>query len=128
MVLPARTMARLERPTVHEPTTVAVVADPHVAVRSELTTKLYDRTREHFAAAVADASERGVDAVLSVGDLTKDGEPWNYAAVDDVLADLDVQFLSVPGNHDVPKEGDEHDTPSGRRTHRRRGDWQRWPP
>ncbi|WP_137285733.1 metallophosphoesterase family protein [Halorussus salinisoli] len=104
-------MARLARPTAEEETTVAVVADPHVSVREEGTMKMFERTESAFRTALTDATDRGVDAVLSVGDLTKDGEPWNYDTVDDAVADLDVPFYAVPGNHDVPKEDDEHDTP-----------------
>jgi len=103
-------MAHLERPTAESETVLAVVADPHVSVRTEGTSKLFDRTKQHFRNAIEDASARDVDAVLSVGDLTKDGEPWNYDAVDSVLERLDVPFYAVPGNHDVPKAGDDHET------------------
>jgi 3',5'-cyclic AMP phosphodiesterase CpdA len=108
---PGTILARLARPA-GEPTRIAVVADPHVATRAEGTSKLFERTRPHFEAALADIAERDVDAVLSPGDLTKDGEPWNYEAVDESLADLDAPFHAVPGNHDVPKERDEHETPT----------------
>lgn len=103
-------MARLASPRTDTPTRLAVIADPHVATRSEGTSKLFEHTVDHLRAAVDDIAERDVDAVLSPGDLTKDGESWNYDAVDDILADLDAPFYAVPGNHDVPKEGDEHDT------------------
>jgi 3',5'-cyclic AMP phosphodiesterase CpdA len=108
---PGATMARLAAPRADERTRLAVLADPHVATRAEGTSKLFDHTEDHLRAAVADARERDVDAVVSVGDLTKDGEPWNYDAVDAVLSDLDVPFHAVPGNHDVPKAGDDHETP-----------------
>jgi 3',5'-cyclic AMP phosphodiesterase CpdA len=104
-------LAQLDAPA-GDRTRFAVVADPHVSTRAEGTSKLLEHTREHFAAAIDDIKTRNVDAVLSPGDLTKDGEPWNYDAVDDVLAELEVPFYAVPGNHDVPKERDEHDTPS----------------
>jgi len=104
-------MARLAAPTAPTETTLAVVADPHVATHTEGTSKLFDHTETHFRNAVADIAARDIDAAFSVGDLTKDGEPWNYDAVADALDSLDVQFYAVPGNHDVPKEGDEHDTP-----------------
>lgn len=105
-------MARLAAPTTPEETTLAIVADPHVGVRSEGTSKIFQHSERHFRNAMADATARGVDAVLSVGDLTKDGEPYNYDVVDEVLADLDVPFYGVPGNHDVPKSRDGHDTMS----------------
>ena len=107
---PGAVVARLAEPTAATETTLAVVADPHVGKRSEGTSKLFDRTETHFRNALADACERGVDAVCSVGDLTKDGEPYNYDAVDRALDALDVPFYAVPGNHDVPKSRDEHDT------------------
>jgi len=108
---PGAVMAKMAEPTVAEPVTLAVIADPHVATRAEGTSKLFDRTEAHLRNAVADIRARGVDAVLSVGDLTKDGEPWNYEAVDEIIADLDAPFYAVPGNHDVPKVGDDHETP-----------------
>lgn len=108
---PGTLLADLDEPSGPR-TRFAVVADPHVATRSEGTSKLLEHTKTHFRAAIDDVATRDVDAVLSPGDLTKDGEPWNYDAVDDVLDALDAPLLAVPGNHDVPKAGDEHDTPS----------------
>lgn len=105
-------VARLRRPrSTGDPIRFAVVADPHVAVSAEGTSKLFDRTLDHFEAALDDIRRRDVDAVLSPGDLTKDGEPHNYEAVDAALDALDAPFLAVPGNHDVPKDGDDHETP-----------------
>jgi len=107
---PGSLMARLAAPSTDTPTRLAVIADPHVATRAEGTSKLFEHTLEQFQRAVRDADARGVDAVLSPGDLTKDGEDWNYDAVDDALAGLSAPFYAVPGNHDVPKERDEHET------------------
>lgn len=101
-------LARLRRPT-GDGTRFAVVADPHVSTRAEGTSKLFEHTLDHFEAALDDVGRRNVDAVLSPGDLTKDGEPWNYDAVDAALDSLDAPFYAVPGNHDVPKESDEHE-------------------
>jgi Icc protein len=42
--------------------------------------------------------------VVFLGDLTKDGTPEEFERVDDLLSELDVPFVAVPGNHDVPKE------------------------
>ncbi|WP_313691609.1 metallophosphoesterase family protein [Halorarum halobium] len=103
-------LARLDAPA-GEHTRFAVLADAHVSTREEGTSKLFDHTLAHLEAAVADINERDVDVVLSPGDLTKDGEPWNYDAVDGALDALEAPFFAVPGNHDVPKAGDEHDTP-----------------
>jgi 3',5'-cyclic AMP phosphodiesterase CpdA len=103
-------MARLDAPA-GERTRFAVVADPHVGTQASGTSKLFEHTLDHFEAAIADINHRDVDAVLSPGDLTKDGEPWNYDAVDTALETLDAPFYAVPGNHDVPKAGEDHDTP-----------------
>lgn len=103
-------MARLAEPTATTTTRLAVIADPHVGIRSENTSKIFGRTEQHLENAIQDIQQRNVDAVCSVGDLTKDGEPYNYEAVDRLLEDLTVPFFAVPGNHDVPKTRDEHDT------------------
>lgn len=103
-------MARLPRPSSETPTRLAVMADPHLSTRESGTSKLLEHTVAHLELAVDDIRDRAVDAVVCVGDLTKDGEPWNYAAFDEVIADLEVPLLAIPGNHDVPKEGDEHES------------------
>ncbi|QLG26972.1 metallophosphoesterase [Halorarum halophilum] len=103
-------MARLRRPRTEERTRLAVVADPHLSTRAEGSSKLFEHTVESVEKAIADANGRNVDAMVCVGDITKDGEPWNYGRFDELLADLDAPFYAVPGNHDVPKDGDEHET------------------
>lgn len=101
-------MARLAAPTATRHTRFAVVADPHLSTRDSGSPKQFDRTEARFEAAIADINSRGVHAVVSVGDLTKDGAPWDFDRVDDLLCDLDAPFLAVPGNHDVPKTFDDH--------------------
>ncbi|MXR40921.1 metallophosphoesterase [Halobaculum sp. WSA2] len=102
-------MATLDRPVADERTCVAVIADPHLSTEEAGTSKLFDRTEEHVANAVADIAGRDVDATLCAGDITKDGEPWNFDRFDEIAADLDAPFYSIPGNHDVPKEGYDHE-------------------
>jgi 3',5'-cyclic AMP phosphodiesterase CpdA len=85
-----------------------VVADPHVSTRATGSPKQFEQTESLFEATIDDINSRGVNAVVSVGDLTKDGAPWDFARVDQLLADLDAPFLAVPGNHDVPKTFDDH--------------------
>lgn len=102
-------MMRTSQLTLPEPVQIAVVADPHVGTRAEGSSKLFERSLDHFRAAIADIIPRDIDAVLSPGDLTKDGEPWNIEAVETALSNLEVPFYAVPGNHDVPKTGNEHD-------------------
>ncbi|WP_253738303.1 metallophosphoesterase family protein [Halohasta salina] len=101
-------MARLAAPTTSRPTRLAVLADPHVSTRADGSPKQFERTEGFLETAITDINSRDVDAVVSVGDLTKDGAPWDFARVDDLLSDLDAPFFAVPGNHDVPKTFDAH--------------------
>lgn len=110
MTDPGIRFAGLDAPTAPTPVRLAVVADPHVSLRESGSSKLFEHTLAHFESAIEDIASRDVAAVLSPGDLTKDGEPWNVEAVADTLETLDVPFYAVPGNHDVPKSGDDHDT------------------
>lgn len=103
-------LARFTRPTGRS-TTFAVVADPHVTGTAAGTWKVLHRTEARLRTALANADRLDVDVVVATGDLTKDGTPAEFARVDALLADHDVPFVAVPGNHDVPKAFDEHDTP-----------------
>ncbi|SEW23478.1 metallophosphoesterase family protein [Halobacterium jilantaiense] len=103
-------LARLNRPRAAN-TRLAVVADPHVADGHEGTWKVLHRTADRFAGALRDAAAVGADAVVVPGDLTRDGHPDEFERVDALLADSDVPVLAVPGNHDVPKATDSHETP-----------------
>ncbi|RJT04899.1 metallophosphoesterase [Halococcus sp. IIIV-5B] len=113
-------LARFARPTARS-TTLAVVADPHVTPVAEGTWKVFHRTEARLRGAVASANRLGVDAVVSTGDLTKDGAPAEFDRVDSILDDLDAPFVAVPGNHDVPKAMDDHETPPVERFAKRYG-------
>lgn len=104
-------LARLDAPTAERPTELAVLSDPHVAVDARGTWKVFERTRDRLRAAVADVNARDVDAAVIAGDLTKDGAPREFDAVDSILGDLAAPFVAIPGNHDVPKAFDTHETP-----------------
>ncbi|UPV75027.1 metallophosphoesterase [Halorussus limi] len=105
------TLARFAAPRAATRTTLAVFSDPHLSTAKEGTWKAFHRTEARLRAAVADANARGVDGVVVAGDLTEDGRPEDFDAAADVLAGLDAPFVAVPGNHDVPKAFDDHDTP-----------------
>ena len=104
--------ARLSRPTSRTPTRVAVVSDSHVTPTGTGTWKVYHRTENRLRTAVSTISDLDVDAAIFCGDLTRDGRPDEYAAFDDILSDLTVPWVSVPGNHDVPKQWDDYDAPT----------------
>lgn len=109
---PGPLLARLGRPCTAEPVRLAVVADPHVAVGEHGTWKVAHRSRALLERAVDRADAAGADLTVFPGDLTGDGRPATFAAVDEVLADLETPWVAVPGNHDVPKTFDGHDSPS----------------
>ena len=108
---PGPLLARLDRPRAPERVRLAVVADPHLAVDGTGTWKVAHRSRELFERAVARTDAADVDAAVLAGDLTGDGRPEAFGAVDEVLADLETPWVAVPGNHDVPKSFDPHGSP-----------------
>jgi 3',5'-cyclic AMP phosphodiesterase CpdA len=62
--------------------------------------------------AISTANDLDPGLILVAGDLTGDGLPDSFAAVDRILAEAAAPTLVIPGNHDVPKRFDEHDSPS----------------
>lgn len=102
-------LARFARPTGPR-TTFVVVADPHVTARATGTWKVFHRTEARLRAAIREANRLDVDGVVFLGDLTKDGAPEEFDHVDDLLSELRVPFVAVPGNHDTQK-ADTPETP-----------------
>jgi hypothetical protein len=105
-------VARLTRPTSRTPTRVAVVSDPHVTPTGSGTWKVYHRTETRLRTAVSTIATLDVDGTVLLGDLTRDGRPEEYDVVDEILAELPNPWVSVPGNHDVPKHWDDYDAPT----------------
>lgn len=105
-------LARLARPVSRTPTRLAVVSDPHVTPTGSGTWKVYHRTETRLRTAVSTITDLDVDATVVLGDLTRDGRPGEYDVVDEILADLPTPWVSVPGNHDVPKRWDDYDAPT----------------
>lgn len=103
-------MARLSRPVATESTTLAVVGDPHIPRPSVDSRKLF-QPDAFLRRAVADVNSRSVDTALFVGDLTMDGFDAEFDRFDDIVEGLDVPWAAIPGNHDVWKTYDDHDSP-----------------
>ncbi|WP_117592446.1 metallophosphoesterase family protein [Haloprofundus halophilus] len=103
-------LAHLDRPKAPE-TTLAVVSDAHVTADAEGTWKVFHRTESRLESVVDDVNRRDVDGLVFAGDLTKDGAPPEFDRVEEILSELDAPYLAVPGNHDVPKAFDDHQTP-----------------
>lgn len=95
-------VARFPRPTIPQETSIAVIGDPHVSTRGEGGQRLPELSEEHFRRAIADVNERDIEGAVGVGDLSANGGPWDFEAVDRLLGELEVPFVSIPGNHDVP--------------------------
>lgn len=99
-------LAQLVRPRIETPVRLAVIADPHVAAGTG-TWKLTHRSRSRFERALDHADS--CDMAVLAGDLTGDGRITSFETVEACLSELDVPWVAVPGNHDVPKAFDEHE-------------------
>ncbi len=108
---PGPTLARLDGPTAARPTSLAVLADPHVTPWAAGTWKVFHRTVERFRTAIAEANRLDVDAVAIAGDLTKDGAPQEFDRAAALLDEANAPVLTVPGEHDLPQPTDGHRTP-----------------
>lgn len=104
-------MGRLDRPTTPERTTIAVIGDPHIPRESEDTLKL-SQPGTFLERAIDDVNARSADTALFVGDLTMDGFLEEFDRFDAIVEDLEVPWVAIPGNHDVWKTYDDHDSPS----------------
>jgi 3',5'-cyclic AMP phosphodiesterase CpdA len=107
----ARTLVRIPAVRAPERTRLGVLADPHLATEASGTWKCYHRTQTFLRRAVERVQSVDPDRTLVVGDLTKDGERRNFDRYDELVAPLG-EPLTIPGNHDVPKEYVDHDVPS----------------
>ncbi len=104
--------ARFSAPRSQTRTRIALVSDAHVSTGKQGTWKVFHRTRARLRTVIEDVNAHDVDAVVFAGDLTEDGSVADFDTVRSLLSDLDVPFVAVPGNHDVPKSFDGHETPT----------------
>lgn len=104
----SRRLTRIPAVRTPEVTRLGVLADPHLATESSGTWKCYHRTETFLRRAVEGVQSADPDRTLVVGDLTKDGEARNFDRYDELAAPLG-ETLTIPGNHDVPKEYVDHD-------------------
>lgn len=111
---PGPLLAECSRPRSDRPVRLCVIADPHVSATGTGTWKMAHRSETLFARAVTAANRLNPTLTLLAGDLTGDGRPSSFDAVDTALADLEDPWIAVPGNHDVPKAFDDHEPPPER--------------
>jgi 3',5'-cyclic AMP phosphodiesterase CpdA len=109
---PGPLLADCRRPRSDRPVRLCVIADPHVTATGTGTWKMAHRSETLFGRAVAVANRLDPTLTLLAGDLTGDGRPASFDAVDTALAALDHPWVAVPGNHDVPKAFDDHEPPA----------------
>lgn len=107
-------VADLDRPRSDDPVTLAIVADPHLAVVHTGTWKVLHRTESRLRRAldIARGTSRGfdgTDAVVFAGDQTHDGLGTELSRFGELAAGLDQPWTAVPGNHDVRKSFDSHE-------------------
>jgi predicted phosphodiesterase len=105
-------MARFEAPAAAGRTRIAVVSDVHLSTRETGSWKVFHRTESRLRRVVADLNDHDLDLVCFSGDLTENGAAPDFELVTDILTDLETPFVAVPGNHDAPKDFDEHEVPS----------------
>lgn len=108
-------LARTSKPRARDPVRIAVLADPHTTATETGTWKLLHRTEEYLQRAVDDLegdTVENVDLVIHAGDLTRDGRSEEFDRFDEIVGDLTAPSIAVPGNHDVEKSSDDHESPS----------------
>ena len=81
---------------------IAQITDFHVRAHGEESGFGIDNNA-NLRAAVEHLNELdpAPDVVIGTGDLTNRGRPEEYAALRDLLADLEAPIYLIPGNHDV---------------------------
>ncbi|RQG86731.1 hypothetical protein EA462_16480 [Natrarchaeobius halalkaliphilus] len=105
---PGPVLAKLRKPRSQQLTRLAFVADIHLSTDGFGTSKVYHRTEELFETLISDINARDVSGVVFLGDQTHDGRPKEFDLFDTMVEQLQFPWISLPGNHDVPKEHDEH--------------------
>ena len=80
---------------------IAQLSDIHVCARGGLYKGVADSNRM-FADAIEHLHglDRRPDLVLLTGDLGDDGHPDEYQATLELLGELTIPYLVIPGNHD----------------------------
>jgi predicted phosphodiesterase len=95
-------------------TRIAVIGDPHVAVpldendeRLEVDPgrKLHGLSVELLTATIEEINgESDIDAVLIMGDMTRDSELFNHEIARDIVGGINAPHYIVTGNHDLKRE------------------------
>lgn len=80
---------------------IAQISDPHIKAEGRLSYRRVDTQRAlRDAIALLNRLAPRVDALLVSGDLVDFGRAEEYAALEELLADLAMPCYLIPGNHD----------------------------
>jgi 3',5'-cyclic-AMP phosphodiesterase len=84
---------------------IAQLSDTHICRRGHLYKGVSDSNRK-FCDAIEHLHEldRRPDLVLLTGDLVDEGHPDEYAMALELLSELGIPYLVIPGNHDNREE------------------------
>ena len=93
------------QPPAYEPVAPVEIAPPgEVRFRFGILADLHfgsARGESHARAAIADLNASGAELVIQLGDLTDHGERDEFAAATKALAELQMPYATMMGNHDV---------------------------
>jgi len=84
---------------------IAHLTDPHIAIPGKITKDKFD-TNAVLKQAVDTILQMDArpDVVIMTGDLTEDGRPEEYQALQEALSPLPQPVYLIPGNHDSRSE------------------------
>lgn len=106
----ASIMGKFQCPKAKKKTTIAVISDPHIPRQSVETMKL-TMPESFLERAITDINDREVAGTVFLGDITMDGYESEFDRFDKIVSELNNPWIAIPGNHDVPKQYDEHESP-----------------
>ncbi|RQG99937.1 metallophosphoesterase family protein [Natrarchaeobius oligotrophus] len=96
------TIGRFLEPSASTRTRIAVVGDIHLSIDTHGTWKVLHRTERRLSTVIADCELDDLDGIIFAGDLTRSGSHREFESFDELVEPLEVPWVAIPGNHDVP--------------------------
>lgn len=92
----------LEAPVGEMSASFALIADPHLALKTENRKgRFMLESAMIFQDVVAQCNQLEPDFILLPGDITNSSEVGEFELTAKIMAELDAKYIAVPGNHDV---------------------------
>lgn len=92
----------LEAPVGEMTASFALIADPHLALKTENRKgRFMVESAMIFQDVVAQCNQLEPDFVLLPGDITNNAEIGEFELTAKIMAGLNAEYIAVPGNHDV---------------------------